>query len=244
MNVRHVRANNPGPYTLDGTMSWVLAGQVIIDPGPADEGHVESLLEAATDLRGIFVTHRHADHAGSLPMLEERVSLPVYGPGEVQGVTNPVQDGERYLLGSVALTAVATPGHTGEHFCYLTDDRQLFTGDTVLGFGTTTIFLPDGNMNDYIASLEKLVRLRPVSIHPGHGPVREDAIELLEEYIEHRRGRERQVSAGWRAGARSPLELRKSIYPDLDDSLHHAAELQIEAHLEALRERDALDETE
>lgn len=234
--IESVRADNPGPYTLDGTMSWVLGKRVIIDPGPADPVHVENLLLRAPDLEAIFVTHRHADHAGALPMMKAACGVEVYGPDSVEGVDRAVKEGESYQFGDVELMAIATPGHTGEHFCYITPAGDLFTGDTVLGYGTTTIFLPDGDMRSYMSSLQRLIDLQPSRICPGHGPISEKPIQLLEYYLAHRKERERQIVEAMGSGASTPKQLREAIYIDLDPALHHAAELQIEAHLKAIEE--------
>jgi glyoxylase-like metal-dependent hydrolase (beta-lactamase superfamily II) len=112
----------------------------------------------------------------------------------------------------------------------------LFTGDTILGTGTTAIFPPDGDMADYFRSLQTLRAIRPRRILPAHGPIREDAVALIDEYIAHRLEREQQVLDAFASGATTPAALRVRIYPDLDPRLHGAAEIQIEAHLIKLRE--------
>jgi hydroxyacylglutathione hydrolase len=131
---------------------------------------------------------------------------------------------------------IATPGHTNEHVCYLTAGGDLFTGDTVLGEGTTAIFPPDGHMGDYLRSLALLRSRNPKRIYPAHGPIREDAVALIDQYLAHRRERERQVLEAVENGATSIADMRKRIYPELDVRLHRAAEIQIEAHLIKLRE--------
>src|SRR6185369_5549137 len=113
---------------------------------------------------------------------------------------------------------------------------DLFTGDTILGSGTTTIFPPDGHMGDYIRSLRKLRERSPRRIWPAHGPTRDDAVALIDEYIAHRLERERQVLDALHAGARTPAEIRRAIYPDLDPRLERAAEIQITAHVQKLQE--------
>ncbi|HUR83233.1 MAG TPA: MBL fold metallo-hydrolase, partial [Thermoanaerobaculia bacterium] len=114
------------------------------------------------------------------------------------------------------------------------------TGDTVLGTGTTAIFPPDGHMGDYLRSLHTLRARNPKRIYPAHGPVRDDAVALIDEYIAHRLEREQQVLDAIAAGARTRAEMRARIYPDLDERLHGAAEIQIEAHLIKLREERKL----
>ena len=121
------------------------------------------------------------------------------------------------------LEAIATPGHTGEHFCFLTSDGDLFTGDTILGAGTTTIFPPDGDMGAYIESLRKLRARNPRVIYPGHGPIRKDAVALIDSYIEHRLEREGQILDALGSGPADVHALRHRVYPDLERSLHRAA---------------------
>jgi glyoxylase-like metal-dependent hydrolase (beta-lactamase superfamily II) len=237
MKIQTLIAANPGPYTLDGTRTYVLNDRAVLDPGPALEDHVETILACCPRLESIFLTHRHADHAGSVEVLRERSGARVYAPAGVsvaELVDHTVESGETYEVGDGTLQAIGTPGHTAEHVCYLSEDGSLFTGDTILGEGTTTIFPPDGDMGDYLDSLRKLRDLRPLRIYPGHGPVREDAVPLIDEYIAHRQMRERQIVQSLSSGPATPKELRERIYPDLHESLHQAAELQIRAHLDLL----------
>jgi glyoxylase-like metal-dependent hydrolase (beta-lactamase superfamily II) len=232
-------APNPGPLTLDGTRTYVIDRRIVIDPGPLVGSHTAAIVAAAPDLEAIFVTHRHADHAPGATPLRRDGAIPLYGPA---GAVDPrlldieVSDGTTYRFGEIELTAIATPGHTAEHFCYLTGSGELFTGDTVLGEGTTAIFPPDGNMGDYIRSLERLLALRPASIYPGHGPVRQDGVQLIESYLEHRKGRERQVTGQLSSGPATVEQIRAAIYPELDPSLHSAAAVQVEAHLLSLQQ--------
>ena len=235
MNVLALTAPNPGPYTLDGTRTYVIAGEAVVDPGPAVDSHVEAILAAAPDLRTIFITHRHADHAPAAVPLQERTGARIVAPqGVVPAADAPLRDGDRFEVAAFTITAIATPGHTAEHFCFLSSDGDLFTGDTVLGEGTTAIFPPDGDMGAYIQSLRRLRELAPARIWPGHGPMREDAVTLLDEYIEHRLAREREVLGALHQGLGEVPRIRERIYPDLHPALARAAELQIEAHLEKL----------
>ena len=230
-----ITAPNPGPYTLDGTRTYVLGDSVVIDPGPEVESHIEAVLRAAPRLTTILVTHRHADHAPAAETLRQRTGATIHAPAEA-GLADHValsNDG-RIVTPHGAIVAIATPGHTAEHFCFLTADGDLFTGDTILGEGTTTIFPPDGDMGDYLASLRRLRGLTPRRIFPGHGPVREDAVEWIEFYIRHRVEREEQIVAAISSHPVTLSQLRSSIYPTLSSPLHAAAELQLEAHLRKL----------
>jgi hydroxyacylglutathione hydrolase len=155
-------------------------------------------------------------------------------------VDRRVAGGESLMIQGTRIDVIATPGHTNEHVCYLTADGDLFTGDTILGYGTTAIFPPDGHMGDYFRSLATLRALNPRRIYPAHGPMREDAVALIDEYIAHRLEREQQVLDAHAAGAKNAQEMRARIYPDLDPRLHRAAEIQIEAHLIKLREEGSI----
>lgn len=235
MRIETIVAPNPGPYTLDGTRSYVLERRAIVDPGPADPRHLDALASAAPALETIFITHRHDDHAPGAAALRARTGARIAGPPGIEPRADvPLEDGLRFEVGTGSLEAIATPGHTGEHFCFLTADGELFTGDTILGEGTTAIFPPDGDMADYLESLRKLRARKPRAIYPGHGPVRHDADAWIDYYIGHRIERETQVIDAIRAGAANVSELRERIYPDLDSRLRQAAELQLQAHLAKL----------
>ncbi|HEV8435568.1 MAG TPA: MBL fold metallo-hydrolase [Thermoanaerobaculia bacterium] len=228
MNIRSITAPNPGPFTLDGTKTYLVDERVVIDPGPNIASHVDAIRAAMPALDTILITHRHADHAPAALPLKQATGARIVAPHNVLEETDEVIAGGEFVEG---LEVIATPGHTNEHVCFLSPDGDLFTGDTILGFGTTAIFPPDGDMADYIASLRKLRAREPRRIFPAHGPVRDDAVALIDEYIAHRLDRERQVIAALRGGARTIPELRKVIYPDLDSRLHGAAEAQLHAHL-------------
>jgi glyoxylase-like metal-dependent hydrolase (beta-lactamase superfamily II) len=236
MNIRSITAPNPGTFTLDGTRTYLLGQSAILDPGPAIESHVEAILAAMPALKTILITHRHADHAPAALPLKQRTGARIVAPIEEPFVDQRVRGGERLLIDGETVEVIATPGHTREHVCYLAEGGDLFTGDTILGFGTTAIFPPDGHMGDYIRSLHSLKSRSPRRIHPGHGPTREDALALIDQYIAHRLERERQVLEAVAAGARTPEEIRRQIYVDLDPRLHRAAEIQVETHLIKLRD--------
>lgn len=233
MNIRHITAPNPGAFTLDGTRTYLIDDFAVLDPGPAIDSHVEAIRAAQPNLRTIFITHRHPDHAPAAIPLKRATAARIVAPPGVLDETDVVVTGGELIDG---LKVISTPGHTSEHVCFLTAERELFTGDTVLGDGTTAIFPPDGNMADYMRSLEKLRAIAPRRIFPAHGRTRDDAVELLDEYIAHRRQRERQVLDAIAGGAKTVADMRERIYPDLDPRLNGAAEIQIEAHLIKLRQ--------
>jgi len=239
VNIRSITAPNPGPFTLDGTRTYLIDETIVIDPGPDIKSHVDSIVNAMPHLTTIFITHRHGDHAPAALPLRDLIAesrgarARIIAPRGVLDEVDHIVKGGEVIEG---LEVIATPGHTAEHVCYLTADGDLFTGDTILGAGTTAIFPPDGNMRDYIASLRLLRSREPKRIWPAHGPTREDAVALIDEYIAHRLERERQVIEALRAGATTTAEIRQAIYPDLDPRLARAAEIQITAHLEKLKE--------
>jgi glyoxylase-like metal-dependent hydrolase (beta-lactamase superfamily II) len=233
MNIRSITAPNPGPFTLDGTRTYLLGETAVLDPGPLIESHIAAILEAVPRLETIFITHRHADHAPAAAPLKQRTGAQIVAPRGVTDATDVVVGGGEIIGG---LEVIATPGHTNEHVCYLTSDGDLFTGDTILGAGTTAIFPPDGHMGDYLRSLSVLRDRAQRRIYPAHGPTRDDAVALIDEYLTHRLQRERQVLDAIGAGVDTIPTLRRHIYPDLDPRLEGAAEVQLLAHLIKLTE--------
>lgn len=238
MNIRDIVAPNPGPFTLDGTRTYLLGDSAVLDPGPAIDSHIAAIAAAMPRLKTIFVTHRHADHAPAAAPLKQRTGARIVAP--LDDADHVVRGGE--IIDG--LEVIATPGHTREHVCYLTAEGDLFTGDTILGAGTSAIFPPDGSMGEYIRSLQALRARNPKRIFPGHGPTRDDAVALIEEYIAHRLQREQQVLEALRGGATTIREMRHRIYPDLDPRLEGAAEVQITAHLIKLEEEGRVDARE
>lgn len=244
MRIRAITAPNPGPLTLDGTNTWLIAETTVVDPGPEIAAHVEAVASVVPRLRTILITHRHADHAPAAIPLASRTGASIIAPPGVLGdrdVSARVTGGETIDTGDGLLTVIATPGHTREHVCFLSSDGDLFTGDTILGSGTTAIFPPDGDMRLYLESLALLRRLEPKTIYPAHGPVRTDAVALIDEYIAHRLERERQIVAAIDEGAADVTAVRARVYPDLDPRLAAAAEVQITAHLIKLVEEGRAD---
>lgn len=244
MNIRSITAPNPGPFTLDGTQTWLLGTTAVIDPGPAIDSHVEAIAAAMPALRTILITHRHGDHAPAAVPLKQKTGARVLAPRGVLDdsvVDLRLAGGERLTIEDVEVEVIATPGHTDEHVCFLTSSGDLFSGDTILGAGTTAVFPPDGRMGDYLHSLETLRDRRPARIYPAHGPVRDDAVALIEQYIAHRLDRERQILETIASGASGLVDLRARIYPGLDPRLHRAAEGQLTAHLVKLVEEGRVD---
>ncbi len=210
--------------TLEGTNTWVVGGWVV-DPGPADPGHLAAVRETAVSIEGVVLTHSHLDHSEGATELGVEAVLPA--------------DGDRVGPFSV----IATPGHSPDSVCLLRE-RVLFTGDTVLGAGSVFIAPGEGSLSSYLASLDKLLELDLDAICPGHGPVVHDPAAKLREYRDHRLEREAKVIAALEAGARTRDELLDTAWSDVDLSatpmLRAAAWATLAAHLEKLAAQDRL----
>lgn len=238
-------APNPGPMSLDGTNSYVVAGPsadstVVVDPGPLDEDHLARLAERPVEL--VLITHRHGDHTAAAGKFHELTGAPVraFDSDHCHG-GGPLSDGEVVHAAGVAIEVIATPGHTSDSVCFhLPDDGangSVLTGDTILGRGTTIIDYPDGRLGPYLQSLQRLERLGPATVLPAHGPVLPDLASISHEYLEHRRQRLDQVRAALDnlgATARTD-EVTAAVYNDVDPSVVPAARKSVEAQLEYLR---------
>jgi len=231
--VHGVVAPNPGPFTLEGTNTWIVGAgpTLVIDPGPDDRGHLDAIRERAGHIGAILLTHHHPDHAPGAVALGRKAGAPVMAasprPGE-----RPLQDGMTVEADDVVLQVVAAPGHTPDHVVFFERDRAaLFTGDAVLGRGTSVIDPPEGDLAAYVRSLHRMVELRPEVIFPGHGPIVRPALAKLAEYLEHRDERERQVLRALRDGPQRPEEIVPAIYVEYPEALHAAAARSVLAHL-------------
>jgi glyoxylase-like metal-dependent hydrolase (beta-lactamase superfamily II) len=227
--VARVRAPNPSPLTLDGTNTYVLDGWVV-DPGPADAGHLDAVMDAAGEgMAGIVLTHDHHDHSEGAPELAARAGVEVTRP----------EGGER--VGPFEV--IATPGHSPDHVSLLAG-RVLFAGDTVLGTGSVFVGGGDGSMGAYLDSLRRLRSLDLEAILPGHGPVVWEPHAKLDEYLAHRLERERRVLAAIEAGAETRDEVLDRAWSDVDleagPYLRMAAGLTLDAHLEKLADEGRL----
>ncbi len=228
-----VLAQNPGLRELDGTNTWVVgrAPAIVIDPGPQDEDHLREIGRTAGRIGRILLTHDHPDHAPGAMALGELSGAPVLAVRPPEGGER-LRDGERVRSAGVELVVVATPGHTPDHAAFwLERDRALFTGDAVLGRGTSVIDPPEGDLAAYLRSLNRMRELRPRTIHPGHGPLVLDAENKLEEYLAHRSERERQVLDALAGGSRSIDDLVGEIYAGYPAELVELAGRSVLAHL-------------
>lgn len=236
-----VRAENPGPFTLTGTNTWVIGRDPawVVDPGPSLPAHLDALaaeLEARGGLGGIALTHDHPDHAEGAVPLRERAGAPVAPIAAAHGeVDRRLADGDRFG----PLTAVATPGHSPDHVAFVLGD-VVFSGDAVLGSGSSLLIPVPGALAAYLASLRRLRELRPALICPGHGPLVTDPEGKLEEYVAHRLERERQVLAALADGRRTVDELLDGAWPGVPAALRPAATVTLAAHLDKLDDEGRL----
>jgi glyoxylase-like metal-dependent hydrolase (beta-lactamase superfamily II) len=252
-----VRGLNPGLFTGPGTNTFLIGTgprPILLDTGAGRDGYIP-LLERGlrelcdTDAPGeILLTHVHGDHIGGAASILEHFGprtvskKPWPGRDEAFGVElTPIDDGALIRAEGATLRAISTPGHAQDHLCfYLEEECALFTGDVVLGAGTSVIPTDGGNMTLYLDTLEKLLSLKPDRICPGHGPAIDDPETKLREYIEHRLEREREVLEAVRAGARTVEQVVERVYADTPRALWPAAGMSVLSHLLKLeRERRA-----
>jgi glyoxylase-like metal-dependent hydrolase (beta-lactamase superfamily II) len=228
-----VLAPNPGLRELDGTNTWIVgdAPALVIDPGPEHEGHLAEVVRTAGRIGRIVLTHDHPDHAPGAIRLGELTGAPVSAIRPPDG-SERIRDGERVGAGPTELLVVATPGHTPDHAAlFLESDRALFTGDAVLGRGTSVIDPPEGDLMAYVRSLHRMRDLEPRTIHPGHGPVVFDAMAKLDEYLRHRDDREREIRDALGADGRTIEEIVPDVYAGYPADLYELAGRSVLAHL-------------
>ena len=241
-----VLAPNPSAWTLDGTNTWLVgspgSGQtIVIDPGPADLAHLESIvaqgLAVDSPVTAIVLTHGHADHSAGARLLADMTGAQVRAvdPEHRLGSEGLV-GGEVLTAGSLEVRVVATPGHTSDSVCLLIESEgSLITGDTVLGRGTTVVAWPDGELGPYLESLRNLRELagenRVRRILPGHGPLLLNPGQVLDGYLEHRRVRLDEVRSAVSRGITEPLAIVAEVYAATPKALWPAAEMSVQAQL-------------
>jgi endoribonuclease LACTB2 len=249
--VATVLGKNPSPFTGPGTNTWIVGTgrrPILLDTGqgvPIYADLLETALKELSDTREIdriVLTHAHVDHLGGVPQVIERfgemevIKMPWPGHDEAaHAPISPIAGDAVIETDGAMLHAIFTPGHAPDHLCYyLEQDRALFTGDVVLGAGTTVIPDDTGDLGEYMDSLKRLLELELDAIYPAHGPVIRKPKEKIREYIAHRELRERQILG---ALANEPLEVMgivKNIYVDVPEYLHPAAASSVRSHLKKL----------
>jgi glyoxylase-like metal-dependent hydrolase (beta-lactamase superfamily II) len=224
--------------TLDGTNTWVLrapgaAGAVVIDPGPDDDGHLAALA-AFQPVSAILVTHGHLDHVEGAARLSASLGgVPVRAADPEHCVHGePLTPGVLELAG-LEIEVLATPGHTTDSVCFVTADA-VFSGDTILGRGTTVVAYPDGDLASYLLSLGTLSAYEKMLL-PGHGPALSDCSAVARAYLDHRRERLGQVREAVAAGADSAEAVVDVVYPDIDPAIRFAAVASAQAQFDYLR---------
>ncbi|PZN97369.1 MAG: MBL fold metallo-hydrolase [Alphaproteobacteria bacterium] len=256
--VRRLLAHNPSPFTYTGTGTFVVGtGTVaVIDPGPADPDHIGALIDslAGETVSHIVITHTHMDHSPAAPALQAATGArivgcaplvlsddgpradagfdPSYAPDAIMA------DGDNISGPGWTLTALATPGHTSNHLCFaLAEEKALFTGDHVMGWSTTVVAPPDGDMAAYMASLRKLINRDDAIYHPTHGEPVTDPQRFVRGLITHRKQRETQILKLLADGPQTIPAMVAVMYAMVDKRLHPAAGRSVLAHLIDLRNR-------
>jgi glyoxylase-like metal-dependent hydrolase (beta-lactamase superfamily II) len=260
--VSRLLAPNPGPFTFKGTGVHILgvgARVVVIDPGPELPQHLDALKQAlgSRTVSHILVTHTHRDHSPAAAHVKAWSGAKTYGialaragdhaanEGTVDEAHDhdfvpdvTVQDGMRISADGFELECVATPGHTANHVCYaLGEERALFTGDHVMGWSTSVIAPPDGDMGAYLASLDRLKARDDTILYPTHGSPILDPQAWIGQLIAHRRMREDQIRTALARRAMTVMELVETLYPKIDPALCPAAAQQTLAHLRHMQAR-------
>ncbi len=251
--IRRVLANNPGPFTFRGTGVYIVGTRdvAVIDPGPNIPEHLDALKRALTGLRvtHILITHTHADHSPAAAPLKEWSGAATYAFGPHPAASDDgarveeggdrafvpdvrLKDGDAIEAGGATFDCLHTPGHISNHMCYaLRREKALFTGDHVMGWSTSVVIPPLGDMTDYMASLGKLIARGDRILYPTHGGPIENPKPFLEAYLAHRVEREEQIVACLREGRATIAEIVARLYADIDPRLHPAAALTVQAHL-------------
>ncbi len=251
---RCVLAPNPSPMTLDGTNTWILAEPgspraVVVDPGPAHAGHLhrvrDQVAAGGQRVAQILLTHAHPDHSDGAAAFAAMTGAPVRAADPAFRLGDEgLSPGDTLTVSGCEIHVVATPGHSADSVClHLPADHALLTGDTVLGRGTTVI-ADDGNLTDYLESLDRLRQLTDqaelATLLPGHGPLLTSPAATLDYYISHRQERLAEVTAALEAGDRAPDQIVARIYYDVDPALWPFAAFSVRAALQYLNDQGQL----
>ena len=246
--VRRITAGNGSVFTGPGTNTYLVGKEevTVIDPGPAMQEHIDVITAAAPNIKQILVTHTHPDHSPGVRLLKEKLDVPAYGmltnssKNQDQSF-NPeriLDDGEVFQDEEFTIEVVHTPGHASNHLCFiLKEEKLIFTGDHIMNGSTVVIGPPDGNMKQYIQSLEKLKEYDIEKIAPGHGELLENPHEVADWIINHRLEREKKVFQALQEATKgTPDTLVEKVYDDVDSSLFPIAKASLLAHLIKLEE--------
>jgi glyoxylase-like metal-dependent hydrolase (beta-lactamase superfamily II) len=234
--ISRILAPNPGLYTGPGTNTYIIESEgeaLVLDPGPIIDTHAVEIVKALDGLHpvGVVATHTHPDHAPLANSLAVTLDVPVYGyeegPQFLPDIT--VADGETIDVGLIELLAVHTPGHTPDHLCFRIDD-VLFTGDHIMG--GSTVIIEDAAQ--YLDSLYLVRDLEVARLEPGHGDAMDDAAKVINDYINHRLERERQIIAAIAGGASSIGDIVDIVYVGIPEGLRDAASRQVEVQISKL----------
>ena len=254
--VRRVVCNNPSPFTYHGTNTYIVGtGTVaVIDPGPDDGRHIEAVAAAVKgeDVSHILVTHTHIDHSPGTRAFKELVGAPIVGlkPAPIEDGARTVEagdpefepdivlgDGDSFTGDGWTLEAVFTPGHMSNHHCFaLAEENTLFSGDHVMGWNTTIVSPPDGNMKAYLDSLRICIARDDAVYLPGHGPAIDNPKPFTRAYLTHRRMREGEIMRCLNDGVGRIPDMVGRMYRHLPEAMHGAAARSVFAHLEHMVE--------
>ena len=249
--VRRITAGNSSVFTGPGTNTYLVGKEeiTVIDPGPAMPEHIENIAKACgDDIKQILVTHTHPDHSPGAKLLHQRTAAPVMGMYALHKQTQDktfkankvLEDGDEIREIEYTLKAIHTPGHASNHLCYLLEEeKMIFTGDHIMEGSTVVIGPPDGNMKQYIESLEKLKQFDISMIAPGHGNLMKDPKNVVDWIVSHRMFREKKVVDALTEFSKANLDqLVEKVYDDVDERLHGIARASLLAHLNKLVEED------
>ena len=246
--VRRITAGNGSVFTGPGTNTYLVGKEevTVIDPGPAMQEHIDVITAAAPNIKQILVTHTHPDHSPGVRLLKENLDIPAYGmltnssknQDQTFSPERILDDGEVFQEEEFSIEVVHTPGHASNHLCFiLKEEKLIFTGDHIMNGSTVVIGPPDGNMKQYIQSLEKLKDYDIEKIAPGHGELLENPHEVADWIINHRLEREKKgFQALQEATKGTPDTLVEKVYDDVDSSLFPIAKASLLAHLIKLEE--------